>query len=62
MKPRILRKASDLAEAGLIAPARVAELERVAGMFELAVTPEMAALIGDSGDPIGRQFIPSVAE
>src|SRR5208282_761692 len=33
-----------------------------AKIFELAVTPQMAALIGDAGDPIGRQFIPSGAE
>ncbi len=62
MKSRTLRRASDLAQAGLIAPARVAELERVAGIFELALPPRMAALIGDAGDPIGRQFIPSSAE
>ena len=62
MKSRFLRRASDLAAAGLIAPARAAEIERVAKIFELAVTPQMAALIGDAGDPIGRQFIPSGAE
>jgi len=62
LKSRTLRRASDLAEAGLIAPARLAELERVAGIFELAVPQDMAALIGDAEDPIGRQFIPSSAE
>ncbi len=62
MKARTLRSASDLAEAGLIAPARAAEIERVARRFELAVTPQMAALIEEAEDPIGRQFIPSGAE
>ncbi|HTC17646.1 MAG TPA: lysine 2,3-aminomutase, partial [Stellaceae bacterium] len=62
MKPRTLRSAADLVEAGLIAPARTAAITRVAQRFELAVTPEMAALIGDAGDRIGKQFIPSVAE
>jgi len=62
MKPRTLRRAAALAEAGLIAPARAAEITRVAQRFELAVTPEMAALIGDAGDPIGKQFIPSDTE
>ena len=62
MKARTLRTAPALAEAGLIAPARKAEIEIVARRFELAVTPSMAALIEEPGDPIGRQFIPSLAE
>jgi lysine 2,3-aminomutase len=62
MKPRSLRKPADLAEAQLIAPARIAEIELVSRRFELAVTPAMAAIIEEAGDPIGRQFIPSAAE
>jgi lysine 2,3-aminomutase len=59
-----LRSAADLAGAGLIAPERVAELERVARNFAVAVTPSVAALIDaeDPADPIARQFVPSAAE
>ena len=51
-----------LAAAGLIVPDRVAEIERVAARYALSVTDDMAGLIEDPEDPIGRQFIPSTDE
>ena len=64
MTARTLRSASDLAEAGLIAPERAAALERVAAQYAVAITPAMAGLIdaGDPADPIARQFVPDPAE
>jgi lysine 2,3-aminomutase len=54
----------DLVTAGLIEPARLDEIRRVAEQFSVAVTEEMAALIdpGDDRDPIAAQFVPSAAE
>jgi lysine 2,3-aminomutase len=56
--------ASALAAAGLIPAARLAELERVAQRYAVALTPDMAALIdpADPDDPIARQFVPDPAE
>jgi lysine 2,3-aminomutase len=61
---RSLRGAAELAEAGLVEPGRVAELDRVAARYAVAITPAMASLIdpGDPADPIARQFVPSTAE
>jgi len=61
---RMLRTSTELADAGLIARARVAELERVAANYAVAVTPAMADLIdpADPFDPIARQFVPTAAE
>ncbi|MEX6507762.1 lysine-2,3-aminomutase-like protein [Jiella sp. M17.18] len=55
---RTLRSPADLAAAGLIAPARRPALERVAARYAVAITPEMAGLIEDADDPMGRQFVP----
>jgi lysine 2,3-aminomutase len=59
-----LTTAKQLAEAGLIDPARLPELEAVAARYAVAVTPDLAALIdpADPHDPIAAQFIPSGAE
>jgi lysine 2,3-aminomutase len=48
----------------LAAPDRLADLERVAARYAVAVTPASAALIdrNDPDDPIGRQFLPDPAE
>src|SRR3569623_3031690 len=64
MTVRTLRNASDLVEAGLIAPERAAALERVAAQYAVAITPAMAELIdaANPGDPIARQFLPDIAE
>ena len=59
-----LRSPKALADAGLIAPGRVASLERVAAQYAVAITPAMADLIeaADPDDPIARQFVPTEAE
>ena len=62
--PKSLRHLSDLAQAGLIPAGRLAELDRVAAQYAVAVTPAMAELIDTSDplDPIARQFLPDAAE
>ncbi len=60
----VLRTPADLARAGLIAPSRLAELERVAARYAVGVTPAVAGLIdpADPHDPLARQFLPDPAE
>ena len=62
--PRSLKSAAELIEAGLIAPAREAELDAIAERYAVALTPALAALIDpdDPADPIARQFIPDARE
>lgn len=57
-----LRTLEDLAAARLIDPHRMDELRPVAARYEVAITPDMAELIEDPGDPIGLQFLPQAAE
>ena len=59
-----LRSAADLITAGLAPSERLAELERVAARYAVALTPDLAALIDptDPRDPIARQFVPDPAE
>jgi lysine 2,3-aminomutase len=59
-----LRTPAALAEAGLIGPDRVAELQPVAARYAVAITPALAALLdpADPLDPIARQFLPSATE
>jgi len=59
-----LRTPRALAEAGLIAADRVAELESVAARYAVAITPAMADLIDPlhPADPIARQFMPDPRE
>jgi lysine 2,3-aminomutase len=59
-----LTRPEALAQAGLVAPGRLAALTAVAARYAVAVTPASAALIdpADAGDPIGLQFLPSEAE
>ena len=59
-----LRQPRDLIEAGLAPASALADLEKVAARYAVAVTPELAALIdvADPDDPIARQFVPSAAE
>ncbi len=61
MTARTLRSPHDLAEAGLVAPHRLAELEGVAARYAVAITPAMAELIPDN-DAMARQFVPTTAE
>ena len=62
--PKTLRRPTDLARAGLVPPEGLAELERVAAQYAVAVTPAMIELIDptDAHDPIARQFVPDPAE
>jgi lysine 2,3-aminomutase len=64
MSSRTLRRPAELVEAGLAAPEHLADLERVAERYAVAITPAMAALIDatDPHDPIARQFVPDPAE
>src|SRR5205085_11728738 len=59
-----LRQPAELVARGLAPVSALAELEKVAARYAIAVTPDIAALIepGDSSDPIARQFIPSADE
>jgi lysine 2,3-aminomutase len=59
-----LRQPADLVERGLAKATELADLERVAARYAIAVTPEIAALIDTENpdDPIARQFIPSARE
>src|ERR1700694_3799368 len=59
-----LRLPSELIDAGLAAPARLGELERIATRYAVAITPDIADLIdrADPNDPIARQFMPDIAE
>jgi lysine 2,3-aminomutase len=61
---RALKTPRDLADAGLIDPARYAAAEHVAERYAIALTPTVAELIDrdDPADPIGRQFLPDPAE
>src|SRR6266700_2106693 len=55
-----LRQPTELVAQGLAAAADLADLEKVAARYAIAVTPDIAALIdaNDPDDPIARQFIP----
>lgn len=62
--PRTLRGAADLVASGLAPPERLAELERVAARYAVAITPAMADLVdpADPADPIAAQFVPRAEE
>jgi lysine 2,3-aminomutase len=60
--PRTLRSADALVAAGLVAPAQRDAVAAVASRYAVAIPPTLAALIGDAGDPLGRQFVPDPAE
>jgi lysine 2,3-aminomutase len=61
---RTLKSVDDLLAAGLVAPDRRAEAERVAARYAVALTPAMASLIerNDPADAIARQFVPDARE
>jgi lysine 2,3-aminomutase len=63
-KSATLRRPAELVAHGLAPAADLADLEKVASRYAVAVTAEIAALIepGEPGDPIARQFIPSAEE
>jgi lysine 2,3-aminomutase len=59
-----LRQPAELIDSGLAPASALADLDKVAARYAVAVTPEIAALIDpdDPDDPIARQFIPDAAE
>ena len=59
-----MRQPAELVDRGLAPAADLADLERVAARYAVAVTPDIAGLIDrdDPDDPIARQFIPSADE
>jgi lysine 2,3-aminomutase len=59
---KTLRSASDLVEAKLIKPERLAALQQVASRYAVAITPALADLIKTAGDPIALQFVPDERE
>jgi lysine 2,3-aminomutase len=64
-KPAVtLREPTELVAHGFASAADLADLEKVAARYAVAVTSDIAALIdaGDPDDPIARQFIPTPAE
>ncbi len=61
---KTLRSPQQLSRAGLVPAGRLAELERVAAQYAVAITQPMAELIDahDTADPIARQFLPHDGE
>ena len=59
---RTLRSAGDLAAAGLITPARAAEIAPVEARYAVALTPDVAALIRAGHADVAAQYIPDPAE
>src|SRR5207302_8568227 len=59
-----LRQPAELVAHGLAPASALADLEKVASRYAVAVTPEIAGLIdpGNPADPIARQFIPPASE
>jgi lysine 2,3-aminomutase len=59
-----LRQPAELIERGLASATDLADLERVAARYAIAVTPDIVGLIDleNPDDPIARQFIPSAQE
>jgi lysine 2,3-aminomutase len=59
-----LRTPAALVSTGLAPPQQLAELERVARRYAVAITPALVNLVDhlDPDDPIARQFVPDVAE
>src|ERR1700742_3449208 len=59
-----LRQPAELVAHGLAPAPDLADLEKVAARYAVAVTQDIAALIdpGDPDDPIARQFIPDAEE
>jgi lysine 2,3-aminomutase len=59
-----LRQPAELVAHGLAPSADLADLEKVAARYAIAITPDIAALIDvdDPDDPIARQFVPKPEE
>jgi lysine 2,3-aminomutase len=63
-RKKSLRHPAELADAGFVAPDRLAALEEVAARYAVAITPAVAEMIdpNDPDDPIARQFVPDGQE
>jgi lysine 2,3-aminomutase len=62
-RPRTIRTARALADAGLLTADTVADVEAVAQRYAISLTPAMRQQItGGPDDPIARQFVPRVEE
>tara|TARA_R110002126_G_scaffold16961_32_gene67106 strand:- start:2046 stop:3095 length:1050 start_codon:yes stop_codon:yes gene_type:complete len=63
-RPTTLRTGTQLAAAGLAAPADIAAIDAVAARYSVAIPAGLAALIDptNADDPIARQFVPDPAE
>jgi lysine 2,3-aminomutase len=59
---RTLTTADALVAAGHAQPEQRATIESVSRRYAIAISPAMGALIGQSDDPIGLQFIPDATE
>jgi lysine 2,3-aminomutase len=59
---KTLTRPDELIAAGLAAPGQAKALAEVAALYSVAVPAGVAALIERPDDPIGRQFLPDVAE
>jgi len=59
-----LRQPAELIDCGLAPASHLADLERVAARYAIAVTPDVALLIDrdDPEDPIARQYLPDARE
>ncbi|GJD49839.1 L-lysine 2,3-aminomutase [Methylobacterium crusticola] len=57
-----LRSPAALAAAGLVPAERLPALERVAARYAVSLTPDVAGLIEDPDDGVGRQFVPRAEE
>jgi lysine 2,3-aminomutase len=59
-----LRQPAELVAHGLVPSADLADLEKIAARYAIAITPDIAALIDvdDPDDPIARQFVPGPQE
>jgi lysine 2,3-aminomutase len=63
-RKKTLRRPSELADAGFVAPGQLAALQEVAARYAVAITPAIVELIdpSDPDDPIARQFVPDPRE
>ena len=61
---KVLHSASELVEAQIIKPERLAGLQKVAARYAVAITPALVDLIDTANphDPIARQFVPDERE
>ncbi len=59
---KTLKTPAELAAAGMVTASDVPDLEAVSARYATAIPPALARLIAEYGDPIARQFVPSIQE